>query len=97
MVTRGAVQTVSPVPAGLTLTGYAPGISQGLDIVPQVYAFTIMLATTTNRRADLGAALNLRTALPAHDTDLATIMTTAPVNRTAALGPASINRAVSFP
>lgn len=96
-VTRTTSQAVSPAPAALVLTGYPPLITQGPDNAPRVYATTIMRITTTNRRADLGAVLNAAAPIRSTGPNVATIMSPAPVNRAADLGPATLNRTVSFP
>lgn len=96
-VARTASQSVQPNAGMLTLVGYAPLITQGVDNAPRIYATTIMRITTTNRSADLSSVLNATAPISSAPMNIATIMTAAPTNRTADIGPATLNRTVSFP
>lgn len=64
---------------------------------PRIYATTIMRITTTNRRANLGAVLNAAAPIRSTGLNVATILNAAPMNRAADIGPATLNRTVSFP
>jgi hypothetical protein len=96
-VTRTANQSVQPGAGGLTLTGYAPLITQGADNAPRVNVATIMRITTTNSTANLGAVANAVAPIRSKGPNLGTILDAGAVNRAADLGPATINRTVSFP
>jgi hypothetical protein len=96
-VTRTTSQAVQPGVGGLTLTGYAPLITQGIDNAPRVNVATIMRITTTNRMASLGAAASVVAPIRSTGPNIAAIMRAGVVNCTADIGPATINRTVSFP
>jgi hypothetical protein len=96
-VARTANQSVQLGVVGLTLTGYAPLIFQGPDNAPRVYMATIMRITTTNRVTALGAVLNAAAPIRSTGPNAATILDAGAVNRAADVGPATLNRTVSFP
>jgi hypothetical protein len=96
-VVRSASLVVSPAPAVLVLAGYAPLITQGADNAPRVNVATIMRITTTNSTASLQAAANVAARIRSTGPNLETIIDAGAVNRAADLGPATINRTVSFP
>jgi hypothetical protein len=75
----------------------ASAANLSMSPAPRVYAATIMRITTTNRRADLGAVLNVAAPIRSTGLNVATILSAAPVNRAADLGPVTLNRTVRFP
>lgn len=96
-VARSASLAVSPAPAALVLAGYAPLITQGADNAPRVNVASLMRITTTNSTGSLQAAANVAARIRSTGPNLETILDAGAVNRAADLGPATINRTVSFP
>jgi hypothetical protein len=96
-VARTSSQAAQPGVGSLTLTGYAPLITRAPNNAPQMYAVTIMRITTMNKQTDLGIALNKTAAISSTSPNAVTILSAAPENHTAELGPATLNRTVIFP